>query len=79
MVRPTTATSFLILFCLLSDGWAQPQRASGSLQSGLPIARTISRGQSQRFSLELVQGQLAQIVVDQRGIDVIVRVFSPGW
>jgi hypothetical protein len=81
MVRPIgaifAATSFLILFCLLSDGFAQPQRASDSLQSGLRIARTIGRSQSQRFSLMLDQNQFAHIVVDQRGIDVIVRVFSP--
>jgi hypothetical protein len=81
MVRPFVAklyaTPFLILFCLLSDGLAQPLRASDSLQSGLPISRPISRGQSQRFTLMLDQNQFAQIVVDQRGIDVIVRVFSP--
>src|SRR6185369_6089020 len=77
MVRPIVATSFLILLCLLSDGLAQPQRAAESLQSGLPISRTIGRNQSQRFSLILDQNQFAQVVVDQRGIDVIVRVFSP--
>jgi hypothetical protein len=81
MVRPFvakfSATPFLILFCLLSDGLAQPLRASDSLQSGLPISRPIGRGQSQRFTLMLDQNQFAQIVVDQRGIDVIVRVFSP--
>ena len=81
MVRPIVAkfvaTSFLILFCLLSDGMAQPLRASDSLQSGLPISRTIGRSQSHRFNLMLDQNQFAQIVVDQRGIDIIVRVFSP--
>ena len=77
MVRPIVATSFLILLCLLSDGLAQPQRAAESLQSGLPISRTIGRSQSQRFNLMLDQNQFAQVVVDQRGIDVIVRVFSP--
>lgn len=77
MLRRIAASSVLILVCLLSVGWAQPQRDTGSLQSGLPIARTISRGQSHRFNLTLERDQLAQIVVDQRGIDVIVRVYSP--
>jgi hypothetical protein len=77
IVAKFAATSFLILVCLLSDGLAQPGRASDSLQSGLPISRTIGRSQSQRFSLILDQNQFAKIVVDQRGIDVIVRVSSP--
>jgi hypothetical protein len=78
MVRPIAGTPFLILFCLLSDGGAQPlQRTLDSLQSGLPISRTIGRSQSQRFALALERNQFAQVVVDQRGIDVIVRVFSP--
>jgi uncharacterized protein YjgD (DUF1641 family) len=77
IVAKFAATSFLILACLPSNGLAQPGRPSDSLQSGLPISRTIGRSQSQRFSLILDQNQFAQIVVDQRGIDVIVRVFSP--
>jgi hypothetical protein len=80
MVRATVATFatvFMVLFFLLSDGNAQPLRASDSLQSGLPISRNIVRGQSHRFTLMLDQNQFAQIVVDQRGIDVIVRLYSP--
>ena len=77
MVRFTVAMSFLVLVLFPSPGLAQPLRAADSLQSGLPITRNLSRGQSQRFSLLLDQNQFAQIVVDQRGIDVIVRVSSP--
>jgi hypothetical protein len=77
MVRTIVAVSFLFLYCFLSNGVAQPLRAADSLQSGLPMTRNLVRGQSHRFSLMLDQNQFAQIVVDQRGIDVIVRVYSP--
>jgi hypothetical protein len=40
------AASIAILFCISPAGWAQPQRDSNSLQSGLPVTRTLSRGQS---------------------------------
>jgi len=71
------AAFILVVICLPPAGLAQPQRDAGSLQSGLPIARTINRGQVHRFTVALEQDQFAQIVVDQRGMDVIVRVLSP--
>jgi hypothetical protein len=77
MLRPIVASSFLMLAFLLPTGWAQPSRDTGSLQSGLPISRTLNRGQSHRFTLALERDQFAKITVDQRGIDVVVRVYSP--
>jgi len=82
-VRPAAASALVVLFVVVAgggaaaQGLAPPQRGNSSLQSGLPITRTISRGQSHRFTLPLDQDQFAQIVVDQRGIDIIVRVYSP--
>jgi hypothetical protein len=61
---------------------AQPQR-EGSLgnvellRAGTSISRTISRGQLQRFSLALQQEEFAQVIVDQRGVDIVVRVKPP--
>ena len=48
-----------------------------SLQPGIAIERTIGSGQSHSFSINLERDQFLQLVVDQHGIDVIVRVFSP--
>src|SRR6266849_5235547 len=53
------------------------QSAATSLQPGTPIERALARGQTHSFSVSLEQDQLLQLVVDQRGIDVVVRVFSP--
>ena len=53
------------------------QTNATSLQPGTPIERTLAAGQAHSYSISLEQDQLLQLVVDQRGIDVVVRVFSP--
>lgn len=53
------------------------QTAATPLQLGTPIERTLSAGQTHTYEVTLEQDQLVQLVVDQRGIDVVVRVFSP--
>jgi len=70
----------LLFFALLSNaGRAQLQIGGGNtLQPGTPIERTLAAGQLHSYNVSLEQDQLLQLVVDQRGIDVIVRVFSPG-
>jgi hypothetical protein len=55
----------------------QAQREANTLQLGTPIARTIGRGQVHRFDIQLEKEQFLQLVVDQKGIDVLVRVNSP--
>ncbi len=48
-----------------------------SLQPGAPIERTLAAGQSHSYTISLEQDQFLQLIVDQHGIDVVVRVFSP--
>jgi hypothetical protein len=73
-----------MLLLLIFTGLLPIERAKGqvysrqeALQPGIPIERTLARGQVHRFSVMLEQDQFLQLVVDQRGIDVVVRVFSP--
>jgi hypothetical protein len=56
---------------------AQVPGANTPLQAGTPIERTLGGAQSHNYTVSLDEGQFLQLVVDQRGIDVIVRVFSP--
>jgi len=70
-----SATVLFTIAILFSTGWAKAQ--SDSLQPGITIQRNLAGGQSQRFTITLEQDQFLQFVVDQHGIDVIVRVFSP--
>lgn len=51
--------------------------AQSTLQPGTPIERSLGLSQVQEFTVNLQENTLIQVVVEQRGIDVIVRVFSP--
>ncbi len=82
MRRSIATLRLSILIMILTGLWpndgANAQGQTLSLQPGVPIERTLARGQSQSFSISLDQDQYLQLVVEQRGIDVVVRVFSPG-
>jgi len=74
-MRRSLVPFLLLFFCPLL--FSSPAQQEPNLQLGTSIARTIGRGQSQRFAVALEKDQLAQIVVEQRGIDLVVRVYSP--
>jgi hypothetical protein len=77
MRRSTFLIYFLILICLVPIERVRAQSETASLQPGIPVERVLARGQSHSFTINLEQDQFLQFVVDQHGIDVIVRVFSP--
>ena len=71
-------TLLLLLFIFLCAApAANAQTDPTTLQTGVPVERTIAAGQSHNYSINLEQDQFLQLVVDQHGIDVVVRVFSP--
>src|ERR1700674_5091621 len=80
-MRRSRATLLLVILTIILGlspyQWATAQSQTASLQPGVPIERTLARGQSQSFSINLQEDQFLQLVVDQRGIDVVVRIFSP--
>ena len=79
MLRRTAIPLLFILFSclpLLRATAAQP--ASSSLGSGSMVERTIRLGETHSFSVRLEPDQFLQFVIDQRGIDVVVRLYSPG-
>jgi CubicO group peptidase (beta-lactamase class C family) len=47
------------------------------LERDAPIARDLAAGQVHRYAIALEAGQFAFVAVEQRGIDVIVRVTGP--
>ncbi len=77
MRRLRVTLLFSILTCVLPIPGTEAQTESGGLQVGVPVERTISSGQAHSFTVNLEAEQFLQLVVDQRGIDVVVRVFSP--
>ncbi|HSS20066.1 MAG TPA: hypothetical protein VLL54_08325 [Pyrinomonadaceae bacterium] len=74
MLRPLILF-FVIILLLLPNQLARAQ--GDTIQAGSTIERSLARGESHTFTIKLEEGQFAQLVVEQRGIDVIVRSFSP--
>jgi tetratricopeptide (TPR) repeat protein len=58
-------------------GAAPGAQESISLEPGKPIERELSGGQSHSYKVKTISGQYLQIVVEQRGIDVAVALFTP--
>ena len=51
--------------------------AQTRLQLGTPIERTLGPGQVHEFTVNLEENNFIQLVVEQRGIDLFVKVSSP--
>lgn len=47
------------------------------LQPGTPIERELTRGQVHTFTIDLDENNLVQLVVEQKGIDVVIVINSP--
>src|SRR5262249_68239 len=63
--------------CPEAAGMAQENQAVRRLEPGQPIERELAGGQSHAYQLTLADGQYVNLVVDQRGIDVVVKLFGP--
>jgi len=55
----------------------QSAQESNSLEPAKPIQRELSGGQSHSYKITMISGQYLHLVVDQRGIDVAVALFTP--
>src|SRR5262245_27269959 len=58
-------------------GVAQSAEESQLLEPGKPVERELSGGRSHFYKTNLTSGQYLQIVVSQRGIDVVVALYTP--
>ena len=72
-MRQLLAASFLTCCLLTVVANAQDQ----ALQLGTSIERELGPGQTHTFTITLEENQFVQLVVEQHGIDVVVRVSSP--
>ncbi len=55
---------------------ARGEREGDRLTPGRPVERELAGGQSHSYQLAIAAGQFIRLVVDQRGIDVVVRLFG---
>ena len=58
-------------------GGRAQDRSLGELEVGKPVERQMAGGQIHRYQLLLSGGEYLRLVVEQRGIDVVVAVFDP--
>src|SRR5215813_7937167 len=58
-------------------GMAQENQPVRRIEPGQPIERELAGGQSHTYQLTLADGQFVNLVVDQRGIDVVVKLLGP--
>jgi erythromycin esterase len=56
---------------------SEPNQTASFLELGKGIERAMAGGEAHDFKLSLKAGQFLHLVVDQRGIDVVVRLFGP--
>jgi hypothetical protein len=72
-LRALLSASFLICCLLTVVATAQDQ----TLQIGNPLERQLKPGQAHTFTVNLEENTFIQLVVEQRGIDAVVKVSSP--
>jgi hypothetical protein len=65
--------SFFCVICLATSTAAQDQ----TLQLNQAVDRKLGPGETHNFTIDLEENSFAQLVVEQRGIDLIVKVSSP--
>jgi len=71
--RALLAVSFFVICCLATTAAAQDQ----TLQLNTPIDHQLAPNESHTYTVTLEENMFAQLVVEQHGIDVIVKVASP--
>jgi hypothetical protein len=59
-----------------THGAAPSAQESVSLEPGKPVERELSGGQSHFYKISMTSGQYLRITVSQRGIDVLVALFT---
>src|SRR5215203_3735116 len=70
--------ALVFVSCLLfSSSAIYAQQTPTTLQPGTPIERTVETAEVHTFVVKLEENNLLEFVVEQKGIDLVVRVMSP--
>lgn len=89
--KPTAVSTRLCLILLLSCGLrlgvsarayqlrqgGQGEDGALTLEPGAAVEREMAGGDTHAYRIKLTAGDYVYVVVDQRGIDVVVRLFAP--
>ncbi|HJU56393.1 MAG TPA: tetratricopeptide repeat protein, partial [Pyrinomonadaceae bacterium] len=74
---PLVLLSLWVQFTHNSNAQAQEGQEVTPLELGKPVERESSGSQGHAYQVTLTEGQFANFVVEQRGVDVLTRLFSP--
>src|SRR5262249_37013769 len=58
-------------------GFAQERQDLRALEPGNPIEKKLAGGEAHSYMVILTAGQFLHVIVDQRGIDVVVALYGP--
>jgi len=67
----------VVVSCCLLHGAGQSTRATTPLALNKAIECEIAAGEAHSYTLTLISGQYAHLAVDQRGVDVVVSIYTP--
>ncbi|CAN5796701.1 tetratricopeptide repeat protein [soil metagenome] len=79
MRNPVGHGSWIIILILSIWSYSAAQTTPDirQLEPGKPIERGLAGGEVHAYSIQLAAGQFLGVIVDQRGIDVVVALFGP--
>jgi CHAT domain-containing protein/Tfp pilus assembly protein PilF len=66
-----------LLFAVLPCGAQPSPPAEPLLHDGFTLEREIQRGETQSYTVELLAGQFLRVTVEEKGVDVTVRLIDP--
>src|ERR1044071_1215556 len=62
---------------LIQTGLQEERADTREIIQGLPIERELAGGQAHTYRIKLIQEQYLHVIVEQKGIDVVVTAFQP--
>src|SRR5688572_26401669 len=80
--RVTVYCCALILLSLLPGAPVAAQQTASApalqtLEAGSPIEREMRGGQSHSYKIALTEKQYIRVIVEQKGVDVVVKMIAP--
>jgi erythromycin esterase len=67
----------LSIQCAVARGQVDSSNEARQLVPGAPVERAMKGSEAHRYRVSLAAGELLEVVVDQRGIDVVGAAFGP--
>lgn len=67
----------IVTFCIIFSVTASPAQTPQSIQPGFTVEREIAGAEKHNYEVNLAKGEMLNFVVEQRGVDLILRIYAP--